>query len=174
MAYASASDVAIYTPQLLDDGNFTLSTMPSKTAVERFLSAGCALIEGRLNAAGYSVPVGGGAAVYDQISDLNAIYAAGRAEMVRMTARVAATERTRSQMFMEQFNNGMDALLSMDLSRAGLSVAQKSGYVGGISVSDKDAVEANVDRVGSRFKRGQFRVSGTQRPSQSSSDNETD
>ncbi len=173
MAYASASDVGLYTPGLLDDGNFTLSTTPTKAAVERFLSAGCALIETRLKAAGYSVPVGGGAAVYDQISDLNALYAAGRAEMVRMTARVSATERSRSQMFMDAFNNGIDVLLSSDLSRAGLSVAQKSVYVGGISSSDKDAVENDTDRIAPRFSRGQFRHTDTQRPSQSSNDDET-
>jgi hypothetical protein len=89
-----------------------------------------------------------------------------------MTARVAATERTRSQMFMDQFNNGLDALVAMDLSRAGVS-SQSRLYAGGISQSNKDAVAADTDRVPSRFNRGQFRHAGTQRPSSSADDEES-
>lgn len=175
MAYSSASDVAAYTPNLLDSGhdNFTSTTRPTKSQVERYLSAACGMIETRLNAAGYTTPVTAGTVAYDLVSDLESLYAAGRAEMVRMTARVAATERTRSQMFMDQFNNGLDTLLQMDLSRAGIS-HQSRLYAGGISVSDKSAVDADTDRVPTRFSKGQFRHAGTQRPSSSADDEESD
>ena len=174
MSYASASDVAAYTPNLTGEyDNFTNTTKPTKTHVDRFLSAACGLIEGRIAAAGYSVPVPTSSYVYDQVSDLAALYAAGRAEMVRMTARVAATERTRSQMFMSQFNTGMDMLLKMDLSRAGLSMLGVGATnAGGISQADKDSKENDIDRVAGRFTRGQFRATGTQRPSQTVSDDE--
>lgn len=175
MAYTSASNVAAYTPELLSgQGNFTSSTKPSKDAVERWIDDGAALIDGRLAAAGYSTPVGSDATVYNYIRDLNELYAAGRAEMVRMTARVAATERSRSQQFMDQFNNGLDALLKMNLARAGLTLSSEGlPYIGGVSVSGKDAVNADSDRVMPRFNRGQFRVAGTQRPSGSHSDDES-
>lgn len=174
MSYASASDVAAYTPGLLDgNDDFTATTMPSKTAVNRFLSAGCALIEGRLAANGYTTPVSVSSAFYDQIVDLEALYAAGRAEMVLMTARVAATERTRSQMFTDQFNKGLDALMKLDLSRAGIAHTGTL-YAGGISRSDKDTVEADTDRVAPRFRRGEFRMTGTRRPSGPVDDDESE
>lgn len=174
MAYASASDVAAYTPGLLQDGSFTETSHPTETAVEGYLDAGAALIDGRLSGAGYSTPVGSDATVYSYLTDLNALYAAGRAEMVRMTARVAATERSRSQQFMDQFNNGLDALLKMNLTGAGLSLSSGGTlYVGGISVADKEARNADTDRVQGRFSRGQFRVAGTQRPAARSDDDES-
>ena len=95
-------------------------------------------------------------------------------KMASMTARVAATERSRSQQFMDQFNNGLDALLKMNLARAGLTLSSEGlPYIGGVSVSGKDAVNAGSDRVMPRFNRGQFRVAGTQRPSGSYSDDES-
>jgi hypothetical protein len=172
--YSAASIVADYTPGLLEDGNFTATTTPSKTAVERFLSAGCSLIHGRLQAVGYTTPVPSTAAVYDQIIDLETLYAVSRAEMVRMTARVVAGERTRSQIFADMFNKGLDQLLKMDLSRAGVTHASTKMYAGGISESDKTSVDDETDRVEPRFKRDQFRHSGTNRPGSVEGDSITD
>jgi len=171
MSYATTANVAAYCSNLLDGGadDFTQTSRPTKTQVTRFLSAGYSLINARLSAAGYSAPITDGTDAYDFASDLEALYAAGRAEMVRQTARTAATERTRSQMFMDQFNNGLDMLMKMDLSRAG--VGHTSGlYAGGISQSNKSAIKADSDRVKPRFERDQFRHSGTARPSYTSDD----
>ncbi len=175
MSYASASDVATYCPHLLDSGNstFTVTTKPSISAVNRFLSAGCSLIETRLKAGGYSTPVTVSDAVYDIVVDLNALYAAGRAEMVGMTSRVAMGEKTRSQIFMEQFNRGLDALMAMDLSRAGLGSAAAM-YAGGISVSDKDTQELDTDRTPLRFKKSMWRAGGTSRPAGTTTSEETE
>ena len=46
--------------------------------------------------------------------------------------------------------------MALDLSRMGVTQTGVA-YAGGISVSDKQAVAADSDRVGSRFVRGQFR-----------------
>ena len=165
MSYASASDVAAYTPNLLSQSdNFTDTTRPTRTQVERWLSSGCSVIEARLRAAGYSTPVGAGTVLYDQVSDLEAIFAAARAEMVRMSARVGATERTRSQMFKDMFDKELGKLLGDDLSKAGLSHTSDI-YIGGISESDKDTDYEDTDRVQARFKRGAWRYPGTSRPS---------
>ena len=175
MSYASASDVAAYCPHLLDSGheNFTKTTRPTLAAVTRFLSAGCSLIETRLKGAGYTTPVSISDAVYDQIVDLEALYGAGRAEMVGMTSRVAMGEKTRSQIFMDQFNLGLDRLLKMDLSRAGLG-GTAAMYAGGISVSDKDTQEASTDRTPLRFKKSMWKVSGTTRPGGVAANEETE
>lgn len=163
MSYAAASNVADYTPGLLDDGNFTSTTMPSKAAVESFLSSGCAIIESKLQARGYSIPVPGNSVIYTRVKQLETWYGAAEAESVRMTARVAVTERTRAQFFATKFEKGLDKLLDEDLSRAGLSHTSKA-YAGGISRSDKDAVEADTDRVAPRFERDQFRHEGAESP----------
>jgi hypothetical protein len=172
MSYAAACDVAQYTPGLLPDGNFTGTTVPSRTAVENFLSSGCAIIESRLEAGGYSVPVPGNSTAYMRVKQLETWYGVAEAESVRMTARVTATERTRAQFFMSKFEKGLDALMAEDLSRAGLSYTSKL-YAGGISVGDKESVEDDGDRVAPRFQRDQFRISGVQRPAGSEADEES-
>lgn len=173
MTYGSASGVASYTPNLVgEELTFTKTTIPTDTQVERWLSAGYALINGRLAGRGYGMPVPQAATVYSLVVDLEELYAAARAESARMSARIGPDERTRSQMFMQQFKDGMKELLSMDLSRAGLSHTGKL-YAGGISKSDKDAVDADADRVQPRFKRGMWRVPGEVRPG-GGDDDETD
>jgi len=175
MAYASASDVAAYTPGLLDDGEFTSAGKPTRDDVARYLTAGDALIDTRLGAAGYSVPIGTGATVYNFVVDLSALYAAARAEMARLTARVSPTERTRASVLMEEFNAGLEMLVSMDLSRSGVARASTGKlYVGGISKADKKSVESDTDRVVPRFERGQFRYTDTVTPGGTTTDTESE
>ena len=174
--YSAASLVADYTPHLLENGalNFTNTSRPTKAAVERFLSAGCAIIHTRLQSAGYNVPVDPSTSVYEQVVELETLYGVSRAEMVRMTARVAANERTRSQMFSTMFNQGLDALMKTDLSEADVGHGGTQLYSRGISSSDKSAVDGDGDRVAPRFRRDQFRHSGTNRPGAVGSDALTD
>jgi len=165
MAYATTQDVADLTPWLLaSEENFTKTTSPTEAAVQRWLDRGAGVIDARLAAKGYDIPVGSSATVYDQIIDLNAMYAAAKAESTRMTSRVAVTERTRSQMFQSDFKKQLDGLLAMDLSQAGVGHTSQI-KVTGISESDKKAIDDDTDRVSSRFKRGQFNISGATRPS---------
>lgn len=174
MTYAAASHVAMYTPGLLrGETNFTATTRPTKAAVEWFLSAGYDVINGRVAAAGYTTPVPATATFYTEIVDLEALFGAARAEMAQLTAGVSRTERTRSQAFEETFNKRLDALLTQDLSRAGLTYTSKL-YAGGISRADKTATDADTDRVQGRFARGQFRHAGTTRPDGSDTDETTD
>ena len=163
MSYSSASDVAAYCPGLTDSsGSFTATSRPPTSAVERFLSSGCALIETSLEAAGYSMPVPASATVYDYVVDLEAIYGAARAETSRRVGRISADERTRARMFMDDFKAGLKALVAMNLDQAGLSVSGAGAlYAGGISIDDKDTVESDSDRVEPRFKRGLLRHPGT-------------
>lgn len=174
MTYATTANVAAYTPQLLASGgtDFSAATTPTATQVTIFLKAGFALINARLNSEGYSTPLPASSEAADFAKDVEALYGAGRAEMVRSTARVAATERTRSQQFMEQFNTGLDALVEINFALSGASRASRM-YAGGISVADKDAQNADQDRVKGRFERGQFRAPETSRPSGTRGDDET-
>jgi len=164
MTYGSASGVAANVPNLVgEEGTFTKTTIPTDTQVERWLAAGYALINGDLAGRGYSTPVPATATVYSLVVDLEELYAAARAESARMSARIGPDERTRGQMLMQQFKDGLKALLAMDLSRAGLTHTGKL-YAGGISQSDKDSYNADTDRVQPRFKRGMWRMPDTTRP----------
>jgi len=155
MAYASASDVAGYTPNLVSPAStFDSSTSPALAQVNNWLSAGCAVINTRLAGAGYAaIPATSG--VYDIARDANALYAAWRAERSRINTRVSADERTRADMFKRDFEFLLDELTNQDLSRSGVT-ATSVAYAGGISVADKLSVESDGDRVMPRFSRGQF------------------
>lgn len=163
MSYSSASDVAGYCPGLTDSsGSFTATSRPPVSAVERFLSSGCALIEASLGAAGYSTPVPASATVYDYVVDLEAVYGAARAETARRVGRISADERTRARMFMDEFKAGLKALVAMRLDQAGVDVSATGKlYAGGISRDDKKTVREDSDRVRPAFKRGLLRFSGT-------------
>ena len=166
MPYSSASAVAANCKNLLD-GQVTWSTTtdPTLQQIKTWLSAGCSIVETELSSAGYDIPVGAGTSAYDRISDLEAIYAAARAEMSRTNITVGPGERTRGQMLMEMFWMDLDKLVDSDLTQAGVT---KTGggkiYTGGISVSTKQTYDTDEDRVPSRFRRGQFRWPGTQVP----------
>ena len=165
MAYASGTDVSSLCKNLVGSASsFDTSTSPNLTQVNLWLSSGCALINSVLGTRGYgAIPTT--SAAYDFARDANALYAAWRAESSRINARVAPGERTRADKFKQDFNDALGELKAMDLSRLGVSVANSQVYAGGISVADRDSVEADSDRVTSRFIRGMFRNKETIEPS---------
>jgi len=165
MAYASASDVIILVRSLVAGASdFGAETSPMSFAVGSWLSSGCAIIEAKLGALGYDAP-GSTAAGYGMLRDLNALFAAGRAELSRVTATVQPGERTRGQVFDKMFWEELNRLDGMDLSMAGFARSSTGKlYVGGISQDDKDTWNADSDRVSPRIKRGMFSFPGTVRP----------
>ena len=166
MAYASASDVAAWSQNILGGAStFSTSTSPTLTSVNNWLSSGCAVIETALAGEGYSIPPASGTRVYDWLTELNSLYTAARVELSRTNITLEPGARTRGQVFDEMFYAQLDRLLDMDLSGVGLSRATAGKvYAGGISISDKDDRRADTDRVQPRFKRGQFDFPGTIRP----------
>ena len=166
MAYASASDVAALTPQLISpQKEYTIASSPTLANLNSWLSSGCSVIELQLSAKGYSVPVSEGTIAYDFLRELNALYAAYLAENARTNIVLGAGERSRATQFEKQFWSGIDRLLAMDLTMAGVD---KTGdapmYIGGISYSAKDVYDDNTDRIGPRFKRNQFGFPGVVKP----------
>ena len=159
MPYSSCALVAQMIPNLLNaasgfDG-LDAGIMPGSAQLVRFMSAGCALIEGKLKSRGYSTPVPATAAVYDFVADVEATYAAFRAEAVRVSSRTGSGERTRAEILRNQFDKMLKDLMAMDLTYMGVAMADQ-WYVGGISQTEKDTVESDTDRVGNRFTRGGF------------------
>jgi hypothetical protein len=118
-----------------------------------------------------------GTTAYDMVSDLNALYAAGQAEMSRINVTLSPGERTRGQVFLEQFWKELREIAKLDLSSLGLSSLVTGGgggilYSGGISEADKDSIISNTDRVTPRFAKGMHRTSGTLNPSGESYDDD--
>lgn len=167
MSYSSASDVAALCRNLIAPSKaFTLSTCPTLTEVNTWLSSGCSQIELKLATCGYSTPAASGTVIYDHLGHLNTIYAAGWAHNSRMTATVTADERVVGDRYLSAFKEGLGELCENDLTLAGLSrVGSRDLYAGGISVSDKQRQEADTDRVSPRFFRNIHTFPGTIDPS---------
>ncbi len=106
--------------------------------------------------------------IYGWLADLNNIWAASKVEFSRTTATVGPGERTRGQIFEQQFWAGLDKVCNLDLTLMGLSrVSNDKIYVGGTTDTEKDTWEEDTDRIKSRFFRGQFAFSDTIRPDDS-------
>jgi hypothetical protein len=155
VAYANASHVYSHCFSLIKPASeFDSSTCPSLAEVNIWLTGGCAVINARLAGHGYSA-IPATSAAYDLAVAANALYASWMAERSRISARVSAEERTRADLFKRDFEYHMEALLGLDLSRAGVTQTSVA-YAGGISKSDVATVESNTDRVRPRFKRSLF------------------
>ena len=162
MAYCSASDVFSYAQNLTHgQPTFNAETVPTLDQVNMFLSSGCAAIHTALSEKGWSVPVASGTDLYDRLKDLNALFAAGRAELSRVNTTVTPGERTRAQIFLDMFKEELSSLVEEDLTETGGTISTTDGeiFVGGISQTSKDSYDDDTDRVKPRFERNQFRFS---------------
>jgi len=167
MAYCSASDIFSYSENLTHgQPMFNAETKPTLNQVNMFMSSGCAAIHTKMTEAGWSVPVASGTDLYDRLKDLNALFAAGRAELTRVNTTIGPGERTRGQIFLDLFKLELSELVSEDLTTIGGAVSTTDGeiFVGGISVTSKDSYNNTTDRVQPRFKRNQFKFSESQYP----------
>jgi hypothetical protein len=160
--YAETADVAAYCKNLIEGGDdFTNSTTPTITQVMRWLTRGKSVIDNKLNDAGFTAPTDSTSDIWAELTELNAWYAVWQAELSRTNTRIGVEERTRASIFEKMFRDGIKDLLARDLSGLSDTGYSYSGYVGGISESEKDAVVADDDRVPMRFARGQFDNPGT-------------
>lgn len=174
MAYANTYQVAALCRNILGAADqFGTSTSPTIVEVQDFLTSGCMIINTHLNSWGYSAPPASTTALWGMLSEVNALYAAGRAEMTRSNVILGPGERTRGQVFIAEFWAYLDRLGKMELTGAGGTTPGTGTpgggtgaflYVGGISYADKATVEADTDRVKPRFERDMFRFEGTVLP----------
>lgn len=156
MSYGTASGVGALCKNLLDgQPTWTESTNPSINQVREWLSSGCSVLETHLAGRGYDVPVSASARAYHWLRDLEEFWGAAHAELSRANAGTGPGERTRGQVFFDYFWDQLERLGKLDLSRVGDVGRSSAGriYVGGISVSEKQTIEANSDLVKPRFFR---------------------
>lgn len=156
MGYCSSSDVAALCKNLTAGGSdFGSSTSPTQAQVNAWISTGCSLIDATLAGNGYgSIPAT--SVAYGLAQQVNACYAAWMAERSRSNPRIGPDENNRADQLNKDYKQLLADLTGIDLSRMG--VAQVStAYAGGISVSDKAAIESDSNRVAPRFIRGSGR-----------------
>ena len=154
MPYAAASDVFAHVRSLvLPSASFDSATCPTLTEVNFWLTSGCSVIETKLASHGYgTIPTSSQA--YGLAQECNALFAAWFAERSRLNARVSPGERTRADLFKRDFTDLLEILCGMDLSRAGVTVLSTGrAYSGGRTISYKETLEADTDRVKPRFVR---------------------
>ncbi len=156
MPYATTQDVAAYCPNLITGAaDFATSTTPTKSQVERWLERGAGMIDNVVGSRGFSVPTDSTSNAWFWLQELNTYYAVAQAEMARTNVRLSPGERTRGQQFLKMWQDGIKELRETDLSADGMTYTSR-GYAGGVSVSDKDAVASDGDRVPMRFSRSMF------------------
>lgn len=163
MPYSSCTMVAGLIPNLINgasDIENTCSTtlLPASATIITFMSGGCVLIEAKINSMGYAA-AGTGGPLADYLANIEAQYTAWQCEAARSSPRTAKGERSRADTFRKAYEAGLRQLDKMDLSMIGFTLLQATGsgwYLGGISVADKQAAEADTDRVVPRVARGQF------------------
>lgn len=159
MSYASASDVAALTQNLLGSASaYSASTVPTLAQVNVWLTTGCALINARLAGIGYAgIPTTSGA--YGLAQQAEACYGAWMANRQRQAARTGTDENTMAQAYKDDFDYHLKQLLELELYRLGVDAVSGETllYAGGISESDKATAEADADRVKPRFTRDMFK-----------------
>lgn len=163
MSYSTCAMVGGRIPNLINGASDIENTcdpklVPASATIVTFMSGGCALIQAKINAMGFAAPDAGGL-LTDWFGDIEADYAAWRAELSRSSPRTAKGERSRADDFRKAYEAALRSLDKMDLGMLGFTrlEAQGSGwYVGGVSVSDKEAVESNSDRVAPAITRDGF------------------
>ncbi len=160
--YASASDVAIMCQNLLGSAStFSTSTSPALVSVTQWIAGGDAIINSHLASWRYATPAPSTATAYSWLVDLNALYAAARAEMTRTNITLSMGERTRGQVLAKDFWDQLSSLRSLDLTLMGLTRTTTGGlWTGGISLTDKDEAQSDSDKLQPRFRRGQFQLDG--------------
>ena len=163
MPYSSCTMVAGLIPNLINGASDIENTcntelLPASATIITFMSGGCTLIEAKINSMGYAAP-GAGGLLSDYLANIEAQYTAWQCETARSSPRVAKGERSRADTFRKAYEAGLRQLDKMDLSMVGFTLLQATGsgwYSGGTSVTDKQAAEADADRVEPRIARGQF------------------
>jgi hypothetical protein len=164
--YASASDVAGLCRNLLGPySNFTTSTSPNLDVVNSWLSSGCSILESKISDMGYGVPIISSTTLFSWLRDLNALYAASRAEMSRSNVTLAPGERTRGQVFDEMFWKQLKQFESMNLVSIGaVRITSSDGvglFIGGLTQSSKDTYSNDSDVLQARFKRDMLTMDGS-------------
>lgn len=125
MAYGSVAGVEALLPGM--GSAYASTAIPIAPDVQAFLDQGYALINRKLAAAGWSVPVDSGAAVYAELTGLNNLYAAAYALQSRGLDTLSGEGESRSDVWLTRFNDQLTDLIAGDLAGVGAAKATTTG-----------------------------------------------
>lgn len=121
--YGTLAGVAAYCKQLTPALDWSETSSPASTDVERWLEQGYAKINLALAMAGYTTPATATMDVYEELQAINDLYAAAQAETAWNVSRGEAEEETRGARYNAEWRKRLEELLEGDLTLAGLSLS---------------------------------------------------
>lgn len=125
MAYGTVAGVEALLPGM---GNaYAVGSIPPAADVTAFLDQGGALINRKLAAAGWNVPVDAGAALYTELTGLNNLYAAAYAAQSRGIDTISGEGESRSAQWLKRFDAQLADLCRSDLTGVGATKAATPG-----------------------------------------------
>lgn len=113
-------------------GGYTVSSVPTSTAVGTWLDQGYAALNLALKRAGYNAPITSTAApyVYPVLTRLNDLYAAACAEQATNISTAGPGEETRSEKLWKEYQAGVADLITGDLTLLGLTLTTPATETG--------------------------------------------
>lgn len=118
--YGSAAGASALVPASYVSGQ---AQAPTDVQVTAWLAQGYAVINRSLANAGYAIPIVSGAAVYDELTALNNLYAAAHILRSRGLDIMSGEEETRSEVWLRNFTEQLKALAESNLTGLGVSMA---------------------------------------------------
>lgn len=112
-------------------GTIGSSSTPTSTQVTTWLTQATSIIDRTLATAGYTTPATSSAGVYPEIAGLANLYAAAYALRARGLDTVNADAESRSEQWLREFRDGLNAVASSDLASVGMTPLPTTGTTTG-------------------------------------------
>jgi hypothetical protein len=109
--YGTVAGAAAMVPSV---GPITATSTPNDATVQAWLEEGSAIINTRLNAAGYVMPADPLAAITPMLRGLAQLYAAATILQARSVDNLSGGEEDRSEQMYKRFRTALDALVKGD------------------------------------------------------------
>lgn len=126
-SYGSVGGVEALVPSV---GSLDTDTVPTSAQVTAWLAQGYAKINRTLASAGYVVPVNSGAAVYDELTALDNLFAATYVLKARQLDIVAGQDQNRADAWMKEFDRQLADLAKADLTTLGVTLSTTTPETG--------------------------------------------
>lgn len=114
-SYGSVDGVAAIVQNLTPSA----SSHPTSDEITAWLEQGCAVINRYIATAGYSVPVGSGAALHHELVALNNLYAAAYTKRSQEVDAQTGEEEKRSEIWLREFHAQLSELAASNLAAMG-------------------------------------------------------
>lgn len=126
MVYGTIAGVEALLPGM--GSAYGATAIPGGGGIQSWLDQGAAIINRKLAAAGWVVPVGSSVALYAELTALNNLYAAAYALQARGLDTISGEGESRSDVWLERFNAQLSDLCSSNLAGVGATPTTTTGH----------------------------------------------